>query len=135
MTGSFLDVIGVYVCERLVIWLAPEFGSHSSKGARAKPRLLTHRSYYVTPSFGRKADYGVHEKQNLKLFFIQYSHLLAGQAFLIDWRTFNQQRRRCGGKVYYTERLRPMLIGRTKQTQYMYSEELTTFLSPTTSNA
>ena len=23
-----------------------------------------------------------------------------------------------------------MLIGRTKQTQYMYSEELTTFLSP-----
>lgn len=78
MTGSFLDVIGVYVCERLVIWLAPEFGSHS-KGARAKPRLLTHRLYYVTQSFGRKADYGgyVHERQNLKLFFIQYFHRLA----------------------------------------------------------
>ena len=57
-----MDVIGVYVCERLVIWLAPEFGSHS-KGARAKARLLTHRLYYGTQSFGRKSDYGgyVHE--------------------------------------------------------------------------
>lgn len=36
VTGSFLDVIGVYVCERLVIWLAPEFGSHS-KGAGPGP--------------------------------------------------------------------------------------------------
>ena len=60
VTGSFMDVIGVYVCERLVI--SRQFGSHS-KGARAKPRLLTHRLYCVTQSFGRKADYGgyVHE--------------------------------------------------------------------------